>query len=86
MKTLKKFEKQDLSFNEYLKPLDRIDEELYHHISCGYVASNYCDQKFSQNGECNREEDGIRFYETVMHIDGKFYYLGEAPSMNPYTY
>lgn len=87
MKTLKQFEKQkDLSFDEYLKPMDEIDELFYHHIGCGYVASNYIDQKWTQNGECNREEFGIRFYETAIHINGKYYYMGEAPSFNPHSY
>jgi hypothetical protein len=86
MKTLKQFEKEELPFDKFLKPLDRIDEELYHHIGCGWVASNYVDQKWTQNGECNREEFGIRFYETCIHVGDKFYYLGEAPSFNPHAY
>ena len=87
MKTLNQFEKQDEGgFDTFLKPMDRIDEALHDHIVCAWVAPNFSSNKFSQNGECNREEHGVRYYETVLHIDGKYYYLGEAPSMNPSTY
>lgn len=86
MKTLKQFEKLDGSFDEFLKPMDRIDEALYEYIACGWVAPNWSSEKFAQNGECTKEEDGIEYYETVMHVDGKFYYLGLAPSFNPHVY
>jgi hypothetical protein len=93
MKTLKQFEKQqELSYDEFLKPMDRIDEDFFHHIACGYVASNYDSGNengvfYSQAGECNREDEaGTRFYETVFSANGKFYYLGEMPSMNKNVY
>lgn len=86
MKTLKQFEKSQKSFDEFLKPMDRIDEELYEHITCAYVAPNYTDQKCAQNGECTKSENGIDYYETVITVDGKYYYLGLMPSFEPTVY
>ncbi len=86
MKTLKQFEKSNTSFDEFLKPMDRIDEELYEHISCAYVASNFSDQKCAQNGECTKSDNGTDYYETVITVDGKYYYLGLMPSFNPSVY
>lgn len=86
MKTLKQFEKSELGIDEFLKPLDRIDWFLYEHILCGYVACNFDDGQFGQNGECSKEKDGVSYYSTVMTVGDKYYFLGDAPSMCTYTY
>lgn len=92
MKTLKQFEKQEeLGFSDFLQPMDRIDEAFFHHILCGWVPSNYEHGNngvyYGQAGECNREDGyGTRFYETVMSVGNKYWYLGEMPSMEKSVY
>ena len=96
MKTFKQFDKQEeLGYTEFLNPMDRIDEELFHYIICGHVASNYENGYdhdsgrvyYAQAGECNREDEyGTMFYETVMSVGDKFWYLGEMPSINKSVY
>lgn len=86
MKTLKQFEKSGKSFEEFLKPLDRIDWPMYEHIACGYVTPNFDDGKSAQNGECTKSENGVDYYETVMSVGDKYYYLGLMPSFDPSVY
>ena len=86
IKTFKQFEKNGEDFETFLKPLDQIDWELYEHILCGYVAPNFSDVKFGQNGECSKSENGTDYYQTVITIDEKYYYMGDMPSFNPSVY
>lgn len=95
MKTLNEFEKtEELDLIEYLgaKPVE-IDEDLCHHISHGYVASNYVGQisegyYIDQQGEAQDSfDDGDNIdrytYMTVAsYPDGTFWYLGILPDLN----
>lgn len=86
MKTLKQYEKSGLALHEFLKPLDRIDWYLYENILCGWVPSHFDDGKIGQAGECHHSENGVWYYDTVMTVDDKYYYLGLMPSMDPSVY
>lgn len=86
MKTKKQFEKQELSVDEFLNPMDRIDYELYSYILCGWVGPNFDDGTVGQNGECSFERDGTDYYSTVMTVKDKYYYLGQLPSFSPGVY
>lgn len=86
-KTLKGWEKSNLNRDAYLNVGDEIDEDLFLDIAeC--VAPEYCDQKFVQNGEPsfhrrNTRNKKVYYHETAFSAnDGKFYYLGDLPSMN----
>lgn len=86
MKTKKQFEKQELSVDEFLSPMDRIDYDLYSYILCGWVSPNFDDGTVGQNGECSFEKYGTAYYSTVMTVKEKYYYLGQLPSFNPDVY
>lgn len=86
MKTYKQFDKSEKSFDEFLKPLDRIDWELCEYILCGWVPSNFNDGTWGQNGECCFGKDGINYYSTVLMLDDKYYFMGNCPSLTPEVY
>ena len=78
-KTYKKWEKSGLSWDDYLNRMDEIDEEFYLHIGeC--VAPHYSDQHFVQSGEPSNEIDGICYHATAMHINSRYYFLGDMPA------
>lgn len=80
MKKLRQFEKQEeKSLTEFLPEPCEIDEELYLHITCGYVAPSYSDTNLNQAGEAERSKEGIYHYMTVSHVNGKYFYLGVLP-------
>lgn len=79
MKTLEQFESQELDLDQYLKPLDEIDEELYWHIACGYMPAKYQHGGLIQGGDADDKVGEVYSYATVNEIEGKFYYLGILP-------
>lgn len=95
MKTLKEFEKiEELELEEYLgaKPVE-IDEDLCHHISHGYVASNYVGHisdghYIDQQGEAaDSFDDGdskerYTYMTVASYPDGTHWYLGILPDLN----
>lgn len=96
IKTLEEFESQEnLDLTEFLgeKPIE-IDEEMYHHILCGYVPCN-CDIKIKeheyvgQGGEAydsfkdnpwNRE--AYTYLTVKSYPDNTFWHLGILPNLN----
>lgn len=97
IKTLDEFETQnsDQDLRDYLgeKPIE-IDEQLFYHISCGYVASN-CNLEISpgvyigQNGEAESSfkeslySENRYTYMTVKSFpDDTYWYLGILPDLN----
>ncbi len=83
IKTLSWWNDTDLEMDEYLNPLDEIDEELYWHIACGWMASHYQHGGLIQGGDpiekISTDSGGIYTYATVNEIGGRFYYLGDLP-------
>jgi len=86
MKTMKQWDKSGLDLDQFLNPLDQIDWDLFSHIVCGYVASNYDDGIFGQCGEAMSSiMDGdkeVYTYETVRSFGFKYFYIGILPDMN----
>lgn len=97
IKSLDEFETQnsDQDLRDYLgdKPIE-IDEQLFYHISCGYVASN-CTLEISprvyigQNGEAENSfkesfdsEDRYTYMTVKSFSDGTYWYLGILPDLN----
>lgn len=87
-KTIKKWEKSDLSWNDYFKVGDEIDEETFLYIG-EIVPAEYCDQNFSQCGEAeftkrNAYTDKKVYYHNTAFAtnDGKYYLIGPIPSLN----
>lgn len=80
MGTLKNWEKSNKSLDEFLgeEPC-RIDESLYMYI-IEIVHARFSIHGHGQLGECEREENGIRYYMTVREVDGKYWYLGVLPA------
>jgi len=79
-KTLKQWEAKfpDKQLDEYLQPLDEVDEELRMH--CGeIVAPQYCSREFLQMGEADYSKNDIYYYMTFATINDRHYYLGKLP-------
>lgn len=82
MKTLKRFnsDKNQLDLDQFLQVGDEIDEQMYFHIGCGYMAPQYDNGNVMQGGDaCGKQKDGVYTYMTVSRVGGKYYYLGELP-------
>lgn len=82
MKTLKQFEnnESDQDLDEFLQVGDEIDEQMYYHIGCGYMAPQYDNGNIMQGGDaCDKQKDGIYTYMTVSRVQNKYYYLGILP-------
>jgi hypothetical protein len=81
MKTLKQFEKanQTKDLDEFLSAGDEIDEQMYYHIGCGYMAPVYDNGTIMQGGDPCDSKDGVYTYMTVSQVNDKYYYLGELP-------
>jgi hypothetical protein len=68
----------DLELDQYLQPMDEVDEELY--LYCGeIVAPQYCSYYFLQMGEAEFEHKNVYYYSTFAHVGGRYYYLGKLP-------
>lgn len=78
MKTKKGWDKANVDFDEYVKPLDEVDEALYLRMT-EIVAPQYCTHEFAQIGEPDFDKDGVYFYSTFSQINGRYYYLGVLP-------
>ena len=78
MKTKKAWEKSGLDLDKYLTEPCLIDEDLFLYLG-EIVAPQYCGGGIVQLGEAERSEDGVQFYMSASHIDGKYYYLGILP-------
>lgn len=86
MKTFEEYEASEKGFDEFLTPLDQIDWPLYEYILCGFVAPNFDDGKCGQGGEAVYESDaGIMYYETVITVNDKHFYIGKLPDFNNYS-
>lgn len=85
-KTIKKWEKSNLEWHEYFKKGDRIDEETFIHM-IEELPAEYTDENFGQQCEAGftRRIEGVKIYFHATAIstnDGKYYYLGDLPSLN----
>lgn len=79
MKTKAQWEEtEDLELNQYLQPLDEVDEDLYLYMA-GVVHPQYVSPKFLQVGEADDKINGVYFFTTFMRINDKRYYLGSLP-------
>lgn len=78
MKTLKQYHKSGFNFNDFIKPLDEVDESLFRYIMDS-VSAQYSSNKFSQAGEAEYQEDGIFFYASFYQNENKIFYLGILP-------
>lgn len=78
IKTYKKWEKSNKNLDEYLQPLDQIDEELYNYLG-EIVPAQYSSENFVQNGEAEFERYETLHYMTGYHKNGKYFYLGVLP-------
>ena len=81
MKTYKGWERSEKDLSDYLTPGDRIDEDIYNHLASS-VPPMFCFWGFVQNGDCDFEEGGIRFYMTASFENGVYRYLGILPEFN----
>lgn len=81
MKKLKQFERQEeKDLTEFLENPCEIDKEMYYHIICGYVSPSYSgNDGIAQAGEPEKNVDGVYYFMTVSHINGKYWYLGVLP-------
>ena len=79
MKTLKGWNKSNLSLIEYLTEPCQIDEELHNYLG-EIVAPQYCFGGLVQLGEAERSDDvGILYYMSSSFVNGKYFYLGILP-------
>jgi hypothetical protein len=81
MKTFEEWENTEINLDEYLNPLDEIDEGLALYFG-EIVPPHYDDGNFTQVGEASFSDDfGTDFYGTVWHdrINKRYYYLGDLP-------
>lgn len=81
MKTLQEWEESDLDLDQYLTEPCEIDEALYNEIA-EVVPPAYCLNGLVQGGDPIRDVpfcEGVLTYDTVMHLNGRFFYLGELP-------
>lgn len=78
IKTLKNWEKSDQTLDQYIKPLDQIDEELYLYLG-EIVPPQYSSERFVQLGEAEYELHDILHYMTATEINGQYFYLGVLP-------
>jgi len=78
IKTLKQFEDQELDLDEFLNPMDEVDEELYLHA--GEIAPpQYLRGKFVQMCDADDTVNGVYHFMTFTNINNRFYYLGSLP-------
>lgn len=82
MKKLEEWEISNLEFNEYFKPLDEIDEEAFYHF-LEVVPPHHHSSFVYQNGECSKDFEGIKYYDTFLQDEDRFFFLGILPSMEP---
>ena len=68
----------DKQLDEYLQPMDEVDEELRNHCG-GIVAPQFCSREFLQMGEADFEKNGIDYYMTFATINERHYYIGKLP-------
>lgn len=79
MKTRKGWNKSNLDLKNYLPEPCQIDESLHNYLG-EIVAPQYCYDGLIQLGEAERSDDeGIMYYMTSVHINGKYFYLGILP-------
>jgi hypothetical protein len=78
LKTYKNWEESGIDFDKFIKPFDEVDGEMYDYFS-GVVSPQYCTKDLLQIGEAWEEKDGVFFYETFMHINNKYFYVGILP-------
>lgn len=79
MKTYKNWEKSNKDLDDFLNPLEEIDEELYLYI-IEIVPPYWCYGGFGQNGEPTKKDKHCIYYrDTVMNVNGRYYYLGVLP-------
>lgn len=92
MKTIKKWEKSGLEWDDYFKVGDQIDEETFLYIA-EIVPPEYCNENFVQGGEASfskkvlmREYEKIYYHPTALRTtNGKYFYLGDLPSFDQFT-
>jgi hypothetical protein len=78
MKTIKMWEKSNLNLDDFLKPGDRISEDLANYIGeC--IAPVYCSSEFVQGGDAIKSEDSVLFYMTIYRKNKGYLYLGVLP-------
>ena len=87
-KTIKKWKKSELEWDDYFKSGDEIDEETFLHIAES-VPAEFDDKNFVQCGEASStkinsyDKRDVYYHSTAFGAnDGKYYYLGDLPTFN----
>jgi len=84
-KTYKKWDESGKDLNDFLQPMDEIDEDLFLHL-LEIVPAYFCMPGIGQCGEPMRIDDfGIWWRETVIRAYDKYYYLGALPEFKTPT-
>ena len=78
-KTKKRWDKLNVDVDQYLCPMDEVDEEMYEYFR-DIVCAQYCDPYFLQVGEAAKANESTDFHMTFARYDNKYYYLGELPA------
>lgn len=78
MKTFKQWEKSGIDLDDFLQPMDEVDERLYLYAG-EIVAPKYCSNSLIQMGEAHDKIHGIYHYMTFRNVGFKYYYLGILP-------
>lgn len=82
VKTLQAWEESELEWDDFFKPGDRIDEEVFLHIS-EEVGESYSSFNLIQCAEPVDSKNGIETHVTALKTnDGRYYYLGVLPDFN----
>jgi hypothetical protein len=89
MKTYKQFDDSGLDFNRFCQAGDEVDYDLFEYIGYGWLAPNYADQTYTQNGEPYSGKETKRgttyyYYETFKHVGDRYFYIGLRADMNKY--
>ncbi len=78
IKTKQAWDDSGLDFDQFVNPMDEIDEEMYYYF-LGVVPTQYNKGYLFQLGEAEREENDLWYYSTFTKYNNKYYFLGILP-------
>lgn len=88
MKTFEEFNEQEKDFSKFCQKGDEIDEELFDYMTCYWLAPNYDDGIYAQNGEAYTSKETKKgstyYYETFKRENDRYFYIGLRADMNRY--